>query len=802
MTLSGKFDMINKNVPNADNISENFMENTGKEQYMEKDTSKGLNSKQTVIFGVLFLMALLLIPLSLFLAKAENSEGDMESERGSVSFSLPSGFYDSSLRIRLNTSARGEIWYTLDGSLPGRENPSSISYTSEGEIFLECGDEERVYTVRAALISEDESASEAETAVYIVGSRVNQRYTIPVLLVSGSPEDLSDEKTGIFSMINRSLRGREYEKEVQATLLDIQGNVVFSKGCGLRIHGGASRMKNQPSFRLYARKEYDEENRFDCLLFEDYDVENALVTGSKSVIVRNSGNDHGFAHLRTEFACRVCAQAGFPDTAASSPVCVYINGDYFGVYWFVENYDDSYFEKKYGEYDGQMIVLEGVVSFMEEDEDDELTIQMKEEYNQFHEYIAYTADLNDEVDWQMLNGTIDVENFVFYMAIRNYLADSDAMFNNFKIYRYYSPEGAYREETVFDGRYRFLLYDLDQTLGWGPMDTTAAESRILTTANRVGYNIFYNALFANIMKRTECRELYIRYYLSLLNYYFSENANALLQQMHESHETELRYQYSLPGMMDNNYETPEDIDYNHVLTELGEIEYFLKDRPGWALIDLEEAFELNGRYVLEVQNEREAEISVDFATFHDREYRGTYFSEVPVTVTAHPKCGDKFDYWLVDGEPNYEEALVITGEMLKDDVLHLECVTSPDPDMGLWISAVKSRGGSDYVELTNFGQQTADLADYTLADGADERNMSTLPFFLVEPGESVIVYCKNYTGVEAIGKPAVNFNIKAGETLYLYQGRQLQKVNIPKLGTKDGVFRLDEYSGEFYEKTE
>ncbi len=764
----------------------------------EETAGRKLNRIQIGIFAAFLMMTALLVPLSLFLKSGRSVE---ETEKGNIRFSLSPGFYDTRLEIRLEASKAGEVLYTLDGSVPAKDNAAARSYTPGEVISLECGEEEKVYTIRAVLVHRDESVSEVETANYIVGSQVKGRYQIPVLLVSGSPLDLLDEETGIFSGDNRMLRGREYEKAVSATLLDVEGNQVFSQNCGLRIHGGATREKNQPSFRLYARREYDEQNRFRCLLFEDYNVENALITGCKSVIVRNSGDDHGYAHLRTEFASRVCAEAGFLDSPASSPVCVYINGEYYGVYWFVENYDDSYFEKKYGEYDGEMMVMEGVVSYLTPQEDDgELERMLKEEYNQLHELAAY-SDLNDEANWQTLNDAVDVENFIFYMAIQNYLSNADVLVNNFKTYRYYSPDGNYREGTVFDGRYRFLLYDLDETLGFVSMDRTAPETNVMSTSNRMEYDIFYNALFANIMKRPEGRELYIRFYLSLLNYYFGEDARLLLYQMHTEHEAELYHQYSVPGMMDDNFETPEKIEYAHVLSELDKIDYFLQERPGWALFDLERAFGLDGRYTLHVQNPGEAEISVDYAVFHDADYEGTYFSQIPVTVTAHPKCGDWFDYWLVDGVPYYEETLVITGDMLKDESLYLECVTSSDPDMGLWITAVKSRGGSDYVELTNLGQQPADLSDYTLADGADERNKSTLPSIVVEPGQSVIVYCENYAGAEAIGKPACNFNIKAGETIHLSCGRLLQQVKVPRLGTRDGVLRLDVYSGEFYEKT-
>lgn len=769
------------------------------EQDMDNNAPKSLNKKQRRIVAALLLMTLLLIPA---FVSADKAADPVEEDQGGVSFSLPSGFYDEPLNIRLEAFGRGEILYTLDGSVPGRDNPAAFSYDPGDGICLPCGPEEQINTVKAALAEESGGMSEVETSVYVVGDNAKGRYQIPALFVSGDPADLLDSDTGIFAWDNRMLRGREYEKEVQATLLDVQGHTVFSQNCGLRLHGQTSRMKNQPSFRLYARREYDEQNRFRCLLFEDYSTEHSYVTGVKSVIVRNAGNDHGYAHLRTELATRICAQAGFMESAASSPVCVYINGEYYGVYWFVENYDDSYFEKKYGEYDGVMEVMEGVVAYLEpQEDDDEITRRLKEEYNRCHEQTAY-SDLNDDAAWQALNDFIDVENFLYYMAIQNYLGNADVLVNNFKTYRYYSPSGEYQEGSVFDGRYRFLLYDLDQTLGWGPLEKTSAESNILNTANRLGYDIFYNALFANIMKRPEGREFYIRCYLSLLNYYFGENAKTILQEMHASHEAELRYQYSVPGMMDSNYETPETIDYDHVLEELEEIEFFLEDRPGWALVDLEEAFGIKDRYTLELTNEGEADISVDLAVFHDKRYSGTYFAETPVTITAHARCGSRFDHWLVDGTEYYDETLVITGDLLRGDAISVECVVSPDPDMGLWISAVKSRGGSDYIELTNFGRTTEDLAEYTLADGAAERNVSTLPSLLVEPGQSVTVYCKNYTGAEAIGQAAVNFNIKAGETVYLYRKGLLQQVKIPRLGLRDGVYRLDVYSGEFYEKTE
>ncbi len=763
-------------------------------------TIKGLNRKQMAICAGLWALLAALAVLSVYPFQDPVSAEEGKTQDSIVQFSVPAGFYGDNVALQLNCEQKGEIWYTFDGSVPGRDNEQAKMYSAGETIILECGTEEKVYIVRAALLQGEVTDNPVSTASYIVGRQVENRYDIPVLVIAGAPEDLLDGETGILARKNRKIRGRELERPVQITLFTAAGDVELDQNCGVRIFGNASRVKNQPSLRLYARSEYDEENRFNAVLFEDYSTENALLTGCKRVIVRNCGNDNGYAHLRNEFASRLSLNAGFPDAQGSSPVCVYINNEYYGVYWFVTNFDESYFEKKYGEYDGEMVILEGIVALMSAEEgDDELTLEMKEEYNALHEQVAY-ADLSIPENLELLRATIDVENYLQYVAIENYFCNDDAFQNNFKAYRYYSPEGEYQEGTVFDGRYRFLLYDIDRALDFSYTD--AIWYNVLSTANRVEYDIFYNALFANIVGTKEGREFYIRYYLSLLNYYFNEKqALPVLDKMHGSHAAELEYLYNETNLMENNFEAPKDADFDHVLNEVGKVRNFIVERPAWALADLEAAFGLEDRYGITVRNPGEATVTVDFATFHDKEYTGTYFAEVPVTVTASPKCGDRFDYWLADGVKYENPTLTVTGDMLHGDELYLECVTSPDPETGLLISAVKSRGGSDYVALTNYGGQTRNLADYMLADGADERNISTLPSVQVGPGEEIIVYCKNYTGAEAIGRPEAGFNIKEGETLHLYEeGKVIQKVTVPRLGTRDGVYRMDSFSGIFYEK--
>ena len=802
-----------------------------------------LNGKQKLI-SIYLAAAFVLLSLAGIWVEGAIRKTDSVIFKEQVEFSHESGFYSEKIVLELKTQEKGEILYTLDGSNPSRENDNAFVYDGRRGIVLECPEEEQVYTVKAAVFGSGEDGTGEDgtqganpgsgagavqegnpgegadgsqgtslgsgdksvqvcTGTYIVGSRVWERYDIPVLSITGDPAALFGE-AGILTFENRYFRGREYEKEVQATLLGRQGEEAFALNCGMRVYGSSSRGKNQPSFRLYARSEYDGNKTFHCYFFEDdYGVDNVRISDYKRIILRNSGDDNGYAYLRNELGNRLGGEAGFPDVQHASPVCVYINGEYFGVYWFINNYDDRYFEEKYGEYDGRMVVLEGQTSGLyEQEEEDETEKLVREEYNAFYEEIS-ALDLNVDENWERLNKTIDVENYLQYMALENYVCNQDYMVNNFRAYRYFSPEGEYREGTVFDGRYRFLLFDLDESFGFAVHGSEGTGPEALRTASCLGDISIFSKLFNNIMTRPEGREIYIRYYLSLANYYFAPGRSLdVMAQMHESHGRELKYLYNETELLAGNADTPENVDYGHVLTELDKIASFLEERPAYALQDLSLSFGFSQTYKLLLENKNQANISIDYAVFHDMAYEGTYFGEVPVKISASPKWGYQFDYWLVNGNRVDTETLEISPDRIEDGFVGIECVTSPDPEAGLSITAIKSKGLGDYIILENFGTEEINLKYYFLTDKAEEGRASSLPPMRLAPGEEVTVYCSNYTRIDALGKPGINFNLKAGETLGLYgsDGTCLQTVYVPRLSGRESIYRMDPYSGVFYEE--
>jgi hypothetical protein len=77
----------------------------------------------------------------------------------------------------------------------------------------------------------------------------------PVVSIQVDPKDRYSDNRGIFN--NPEKKGRLWERAAYLTYYD-QGKKKFSSFAGLRVHGGASRLRPDKSLRFYFRKDYGE----------------------------------------------------------------------------------------------------------------------------------------------------------------------------------------------------------------------------------------------------------------------------------------------------------------------------------------------------------------------------------------------------------------------------------------------------------------------------------------------------------------------------------------------------------------
>lgn len=714
----------------------------------------------------------------------------------SISLSHDSGFYDNSFILTASGENISQIYYSLDGSEPDIKSETSYEYV-DGIYIYE--DESHVpVTTRLIVYYNDATQSEVINRSFIVGDNIQDRYDMLVLTVTSDNETFFDSEIGLLNSNLKYEHGREYEREVFVSLFDNEGNVLLAQDCGFRIHGGINRYRSQTSFRLFARSEYDENNYFEYSFFDDqYAEDQSIFSKYKQIIVRNSGNDNGHAFIRSELASRLAGDSGFLDVQSARPVVVYINDLYYGQYWLVTSFDDYYFQRTYGEYNGTIYTLEGAIDDIDiENEEDPVVLDLADEYMSQYSYFV-DNDLTVNENYSKLNDFMDVDSFLHLMAINNYNCNTDSLKNNYKVYKYVvSEDEDYMENTIFDGRFYFLLYDLDYCFGY---QENAAP---LSTQLCINEPFEYQLLFVKLMERQDCREYYIRQMLSLQNYYFAESyAEPILNELHSERADELEYAIDNTTLFVDNFPSPDTTSINDVEKEIDRIHQFLVDRPEVIYTDLSGLWGPFTKYELALKNEDVANITIDYSTFSDEEFYGIYYKEVPTKITASPKIGMQFSHWMINGEKVTSTDLVLNEYVVKDNVLEVICVCIEDSDADLYISAIKSKGGNDYVQISNLSQETKYLNNYYLTDN-DTWNKSSLPRVAVLSGESITVYCDNYKGVDALGEPWINFSLKANEQLCLYNKEKelLSSFVIPEESNDNGIFVCDPSTKQYYEE--
>ena len=361
--------------------------------------------------------------------------------------------------------------------------------------------------------------------------------------IKGDNSDLFGSPDGIFYGENYALRGRDSEKEVTVTIMDPDGRTIIRQTCGIRIYGGASRESYLKSVKLYAREEYDEENKqfsYDFFGTKKQDGSNETIDSYKRLVIRNCGNDFQFAWIRDELVQRLAARAGYLYTEAVAPVVMYINSEYRGLYWLHESYCDYYFKSKFGKdgRDGEFVVLEGSETRKNVEDDEGLERDAANEFNLAYEYLS-SLDMTVERNYSELCDFMDVENYLEYYAINVYVNNRDWPWNNYKCFRYYAQtDEEYAESGVYDGRWRFLLHDTDFSLGLYDQRETQASydslARLMDSSNTEGDFANYSPLFTKLMERDDCRQYFIDYTLELMNGAFSEeNMLSMLQVMND-----------------------------------------------------------------------------------------------------------------------------------------------------------------------------------------------------------------------------------------------------------------------------
>ncbi|MVM31357.1 spore coat protein CotH [Spirosoma sp. HMF4905] len=607
-------------------------------------------------------------------------------------FSQTGGFYSTGFNLGISTTdPSATIYYTLDGSDPDPSNPNSVTFAYKNSYreqpsqpngpFLTGSYRTYPYSttiaitdrtsspntvstkasswnftpsyfpttsifkgtvVRAMAYKANAIPSDIVTQTYFVTPSL-PRYSIPVVSITLNEKHLFDYNTGIYTAGVTFDNWRTANPTTTASYCttgnfsnegdasERPGNVEFflnnasviNQRIGLRIHGGCSRFVPRKSLRLYGSGDFE---------YPFFDNRPASLFYNR-LILRNGGNDWDYTTLVDAFGQRMVRHLPF-DTQSNRPSALFLNGEYWGVHNLYERYDKYYVNRNYAVATDSVDMVEISLGY-EANEGDLVS------YNALKTYFTQTSPVN----YTYVRTQMDVENFADYQIAEIFVANTDWPANNVSLWRkrtsQYKPTAPYGH----DGRWRWMLRDLDFGLtGQNYAQQNTLDNATMTTSQYAEFTLF----FRRLLDIPAFKTYFINRYADLLNTTFHPTRTvALLDSIQQ------QYQPYMPEHF-NRWIT--GTNFTSWLSNMGNINNFLQLRPDSARKHLRLKFGLTATRSLTINVSNTAQGYVKVNTIDilpttvgvpasPYPWTGVYFQGNPITLVAKAKAGFIFQYW-------------------------------------------------------------------------------------------------------------------------------------------------------------
>lgn len=521
--------------------------------------------------------------------------------------------------------------------------------------------------VRAKAVKEGYLSSRVVTYSYFVTPEGRAVFTLPVISLAIQEDYLFDYHNGIYTAgVDADLwrennpgqtftwpfagnfrrRGDLWEYPANFEYIDASASrSAISQQVGLRIHGGATRSFPMKSLRVYARNMYGQ-STLDYPFFE-----NNSQQGFKRLILRNSGNDFPTNIWEPDrFSRTLFRDAAIQkimghlnvDTQDYSPVIVFVNGEYWGIHNIRERFDKHFLERVHGVDPDNIDLLSGHGDVKEGDNN---------HYTQTFNYIAENG-LESDHHYQYIQTRIDTESFADYQIANIFAGNTDWPGNNIDYWRVKTEQYNPDAPPGHDGRWRWMLYDTDFGFGlWNGSESYMHNTLAFATeAGNSGWpNPDWSTLMLrNFLKNPTFRNHFINRFADLLNSSLKkEFMIQVIETMQENISNEI------PGHIERWNQPMNIAAWGKNVDVMKE---FAAKRPQYQVQHIKSFFNLNGTFTvdLDVTHPWHGHIRINTLDVHSSTpgidndpypWRGNYFRDVPVEITAVPAPGYRFSHW-------------------------------------------------------------------------------------------------------------------------------------------------------------
>jgi len=666
-------------------------------------------------------------------------------------FTKPGGIYATGTILSITAPTQNDtIYYTLDGSVPTRSSSIAVR-----EIEIRTSK-----VVRARILKSGMLPGETVTNSYIIYG--NKK--MPVVSISMNPTDLWDFNTGIYvdgphAEVKDPHFGANYwmdwEKACHFELMEATGNKVIDVDAGVKIFGNYSRANAQKSLAFYCRKGYGyEDMNYKIFAERPYDK-------YKNVVLRNSGNDWNNTMFRDGLMTGLTLGMNL-EQQAFRPATIFLNGEYWGIHNIREKINEHMIAQHNDIDPDDVTILENHGILVTGTADDYWAMYSFVENNS----LATQANYNKMLEW------IDINSFIDYFSSQIYFRNHDWPGNNI---RYWKTNDA-------TGRWRWILYDTD--FGMGIWNALASENSLAfaTATNGPDWpnppwsTLMLRKLLENIVFRNQ----FVNRFADLLNSNFrADRVNQAIDLKRDAITDEIgSHLLKWNGGSKSTW-----------LSNIQQIKNFATARPFNVFSHIRLKFSFQNTQIITAQADSlQGLIQLNSLKLSSFPWKGSYFPNVPVTLTALPKVGYKFVKWtgittgsnLATIKVVPQANMVLTAVFEKHQNHYEDIVIN---EISFNNDATADPG--DWIELTNKGAFDIDISGWKITDSDPNHQYIFAANTWLKANEYLIVSSDltKFSSIFAIGENLFGpFNFGLSNTLdavklYSREGQLVDEVN-------------------------
>ncbi len=385
--------------------------------------------------------------------QSNNSSSFAQTQVATPTVSREGGLFSGSVSFNVTVPSGATLRYTTDGSTPTLTN----GIISTDGIF----ETSRTSIYRFRAFRDGYLPSNVVSRSFILN---NGNEPFPIISVVTDSRHIFGSDIAIFEKSDNGRPGNgqwencnwnmDWDRPVNMEYITTDGKTVVNQECNINACGGWSRAFTPHSFKLKANKIFYEQNYFPYQFWK-----NKQYLKSKTLQIRNGGNDTG-CRIKDAALQEIIARSGlYIECQAWQPVHVYINGAPYAVLNMREPNNKHYASANYG---------------IDADEMDQFEIGPDSGYVQkegtreaWERLYTLSRRAISPTYYEEIGKLLDINAFINYLAMHFYLGNWDWPQNNVK---------AFRDQN--DGKFRFVVYDLD-----GALNTTSSISTFLGKQN-------------------------------------------------------------------------------------------------------------------------------------------------------------------------------------------------------------------------------------------------------------------------------------------------------------------------------